>query len=65
MEKLKEFIKQAIFNANKKSSREIIFVPQHASAEEIDKVYEREGKELFKYFKKYCGDPASGRTIAF
>lgn len=58
-ETLKDFIQQAILNANKKSSREIIALPQNALTEEIDRVYEREGKELFKYFKKYCGDPAS------
>jgi hypothetical protein len=52
-------IQEAISNANRKSSREILSVPPNATAEELEKIYEREGRELFKYFKKYCGDPAS------
>ena len=65
IEKLKGFIRQAILNANKKSSREIISIPLDASPETIDKIHEREGKELFKYFKKYCGDPASTAHQAY
>ena len=65
IEKLKGFIRQAILNANKKSSREIISIPLDATPEAIDKIHEREGKELFKYFKRYCGDPASTAHQAY
>lgn len=57
--KLKSLIRDAIRNANSKSSREILSIPADATEDEVTKIYEREGKELFKYFKKYCGDPAS------
>ena len=58
-ERLKELIESAITNANSKSSRAILSIPFDTTQEEIDKTYEKEGRELFKYFKKYCGDPAS------
>lgn len=57
--KLKELIESAINNANSKSSREILSILPNATQKEIDEVYNKQGKELFKYFKKYCGDPAS------
>lgn len=57
--KLKELIKIAINNANQKSSREILSIATNISQENINQIYIKEGKELFKYFKKYCGDPAS------
>ena len=56
---VKALVKSAINDANKKSSREILSIPSDATTEEVDKIYVKEGKELFKYFKKYCGDPAS------
>lgn len=56
---LKTLILLAISNANKKSSREILSIPFDATHEEIDRIYEKEGRKLFAYFKKYCGDPAS------
>jgi hypothetical protein len=59
VEDLKALIRAAIETANKKSSREILSIPANATAEEIDQIYERQGRELFKYFKKYVGDPAS------
>ncbi len=49
----------AIANANKKSSRTILSIPDGATQQEIDAIYVKEGKKLFKYFKMYCGDPAS------
>jgi hypothetical protein len=58
-ENLKQIIHAAIENANRKSSREILSIPLHATSDEIDRIYEREGKELFRYFKKYVGDPAA------
>jgi hypothetical protein len=56
---LKQLIVSAISNANSKSSREILSIPDGASPELITKIYEKEGKVLFRYFRKYCGDPAS------
>ena len=57
--KLKEFIASAIDNASKKSSRVILNISNNTSNEELDKIFIKKGKELFKYFKKYCGDPAA------
>lgn len=58
-ERLKELIASAIIRANNKSSREILSIPPDASQEGLDQIYSREGTELFRYFKRYCGDPAS------
>lgn len=57
--KLKEIIIAAIETAGRKSSRAILNLPDDASEEEVRKTYQKEGWELFKYFIKYCGDPAS------
>lgn len=59
VEKLKNLILSAINNANKKSSRVILSIPSDATQEVIDQIHEKEGEQLFKYFRKYCGDPAS------
>jgi hypothetical protein len=59
IEDLKALIRTAIETANKKSSREILSIPANATMDELDQIYERKGRELFKYFKKYVGDPAS------
>src|SRR5436190_9432651 len=58
-DKLKEIIKDAVKSANLKSSRAILNIGDDISEEEINKIYIKEGKALFKYFVKYCGDPAS------
>lgn len=59
VETMKTLILEAIANASRKSSREILAIPISATTEELEALYEREGRELFKYFKKYCGDPAA------
>lgn len=59
VETIKSLILEAIANASRKSSREILSIPSGATAEELAAIYEREGRGLFKYFKKYCGDPAA------
>lgn len=59
VETMKSLILESIANASRKSSREILSIPSGATAEELAAIYEREGRELFKYFKKYCGDPAA------
>lgn len=56
---LTDIIKRAVKIANAKSSRAILNITDNISEEEINKIYIKEGKALFKYFLKYCGDPAS------
>jgi hypothetical protein len=56
---LQHLIRSAIKAASHKSSREILSIPANASAEDIARIYERQGIELFKYFRKYVGDPAA------
>lgn len=59
VEKLKGLIRDAISNANSKSSREILSIPPDATEEVVAEICKREGKALFRYFKKYSDDPAS------
>ena len=56
--KLKEIIKRAIKDANKKSSRAILEITT-VDENELEEIYKKKGWQLFEYFKKYCGDPAS------
>lgn len=58
-EELKRIILTAIENANKKSSQEILNIPDGLSELQIQKRYQEEGKKLFQYFRKYYDDPAS------
>jgi len=62
---LRTIIKDAIQNANKKSSRTILKITEGTSEEEIKQKCVKEGKELFKYFLRYCGDPASTAHACF
>ena len=57
--KLKEIIERSVEYANRKSSREILDIPDKASDAEVSRIYAREGAALLRYFRKYCGDPAS------
>jgi hypothetical protein len=57
--KLESVIAEAIVYASKKSSREIISIPEGILAVEQEAIYSTTGRALFKYFVKYCGDPAS------
>ncbi len=59
LEELQRIILKAIENANKKSSRAILDIPDRLSEQEVQKKYEEEGKKLFAYFRQYYGDPAS------
>lgn len=59
IEKLKEVVNAAIDYANKKSSRELLAMPEELTEAELKAFYTKKGKELFKYFVRYCGDPAS------
>ena len=58
-ELLKNVIRNAIKEADKKSSRRILDIADDATENEIQKLLAKSGKDLFAYFKKYCGDPAS------
>ncbi|MCA1591757.1 MAG: hypothetical protein LC754_03705 [Acidobacteria bacterium] len=58
-DKMKSLIQAAINNADRKSRREILSIPIDATADDVTKIYEKEGRELLRYFKKYCGDPAA------
>lgn len=59
IETLKKIIDRAIHEANLKSSRKILDLPDDISTEDADKIYVKEGVNLFNYFLKYCGDPAA------
>ena len=56
---LKKIIQSAIINANQKSNRSILDIRENPSDDEMKKLLLKKGKELFNYFVKYCGDPAS------
>ncbi len=58
-EQLKAIIVAAIETAGRKSSRAILNLPENASAEDVTKTYTKEGRALFRYFVKYCGDAAT------
>lgn len=58
-ERLKELILDSIRKANDKSSREVLSIPESAQPAELAKIYKRAGRDLFRYFQKYCGDPAA------
>ncbi len=70
IEKLKAIIIEAIETAGRKSSRAILNLPDNASTEQVTKTFTKEGRELFRYFVKYCGDAAAtalqctGRTCS-
>jgi hypothetical protein len=56
---LNKAIREGIEYANDKSGRTILEIPDNASVAEKKNILKQKGKELFQYFQKYCGDPAS------
>ncbi|MEK6599168.1 MAG: hypothetical protein AABY52_02350 [Deltaproteobacteria bacterium] len=56
---IEKIIKNAIIMANKKSGRTILNVPSDMPEKDASELYKKKGKELFQYFTKYYGDPAS------
>ena len=58
-DKLRRIIIDAIRSANRKSSRAILEIPEKISDAEMRMIFLREGRNLFDYFRKYCGDPAA------
>jgi hypothetical protein len=59
IERFKEIVVNSIMIAERKSRRAIVNLDDNAPEEIVQQVYEKEGRELFSYFLKYCGDPAS------
>lgn len=53
-----DLIQQAIASANRKSSRDVLQIPEAASEAELQRIYENAGKKLFTYFRQYVSDPA-------
>ncbi len=62
---MERMIRDAIRKANQKSSRRSFSIPPDATAEDILDIYHAAGKDLFKYFRKYCGDPAATAYQAY
>ncbi len=52
-------IMRAVKSANLKSSRAILNIKEDIPESDLNKIYKKQGKALFQYFIKYCGDPAS------
>jgi hypothetical protein len=59
VEQVKDFIRAAIEDANRKSSRVILSIKSDEAPETATKKYKREGRKLLEYFRKYCADPAA------
>jgi len=58
-DELKAIIRNAIASAARKSRREILEFPDNLDEAEKSRLYRQKGKELFAYFRRYYGDPAS------
>ena len=64
-QELTEIIKDAIRYADSKSSAEFIARRKKSKGADLEKTYEKAGKELFNYFRKYCSDPAQTALDCF
>jgi len=58
-ETLRALIINAIHDANKKSGRRMLNLPEDADSKALDAFYVKNAKALFDYFRKYGTDPAS------
>jgi hypothetical protein len=58
-DRLKAIIRDAIASAARKSRRKILELPDGLSDEQNAALYRKKGRELFRYFCKYYGDPAA------
>jgi hypothetical protein len=56
---LKGVIHDAIAGAARKSRREILDLPDGLADDDRKTLYRKKGRELFTYFRRYYGDPAS------
>ncbi len=59
LDELIQIISRAIDNANAKSSRTVLSLSGEMTEVQIQAAYKRVGRALFRYFRDYCGDPAS------
>lgn len=59
LQDLRQIILDAIQIANVKSSRKLLNIPEDASPSEVDKLYKKNAKQLFDYFRTSYTDPAS------
>ncbi len=58
-DQLKTIIRQAIVKAGKKSSRAILEIPDDTTDDERSAIHQAKGRQLFEYFRRYYGDPAT------
>jgi hypothetical protein len=58
IEELKKIITAAVAYSHRKSSLALLNVAEGTPDGEIKKIFLKSGKELFDYFRDYCGDPA-------
>ncbi len=58
-ELLKEIIIASIQQANNKIGRAILDIPEGVTEDRLSAIYQKEGRELFKYFQEQYDDPAS------
>lgn len=58
-EEMSAYIRTAILKAEQKSGREILNIPEDATHDRLQEIYDNAGKELFEYFRRYFGDPAA------
>lgn len=59
LEMLSSFIRDAIADAEDKSSRSPLDMPEGLTPEQEAKFYADEGRKLFEYFHDYPSDPAA------
>ena len=59
IDEFKRLILAAIETAGKKSTRAILSIPNDATEDEVDTIYRKVGKDLFRYFRDYYVDPAA------
>jgi hypothetical protein len=59
IDQVRFIIREAIQNAGRKAGRAILDIPADATDSEINEALLFHGSELFKYFVRYCGDPAA------
>jgi len=56
---VKDFVRNAIIEANRKSSREILSIGPDEIPQQAQKKFASAGKKLLDYFRQYCIDPAA------
>jgi hypothetical protein len=59
---LEKSIKTAIEDADAKSMRKMLDIPDSADSKALRKAHKKAGKKLFELFQKYCVDPATANA---